>query len=80
MIINGKPMKYPTESMEDFLIILSEFIYDLNCRMYKIENKLGIKSELHELPDNVKEIVEKNSKLFKEYCKKKEEEKRKSNQ
>ena len=76
MIINGKPIKYPTESMEDFITILSDFIYNLNCRMFKIEKKLGIEPEKHELPDNVKEIVEKNSKLFKEYCKKKEEEQR----
>lgn len=64
MIISGKPVKLPTESMEDFITILCEFLYQMNCRITDIEKKLQITPAEFTISDQVQAIMDKNSQLF----------------
>lgn len=69
MIINGKPIKLPTESMEDFIAILCEFLYEMNLRIVDIEKKLNMPKIEYVLPDKIQDLVKKNTELFENYIK-----------
>lgn len=64
MIISGKPVKLPTESMDDFIVVLCEYLYQMNCRIADIEKKLQIVPTEFIIPDKVQSIMDKNAQLF----------------